>query len=68
MPGAPSPQLFYWDNAPVDTRSLASGFGHLILMGGGGKGKSDNKSSSELSIANKKFIHYNEDVYLPWIR
>ena len=24
VPCAPSPQLFYWDNAPVETRSLAT--------------------------------------------
>ena len=40
-----------------------SGFGWLVFMRGG-----RNDTDSELFMANKKFIHYNVDVYMPWIR
>ena len=51
-----------------DNVGNVSGFGWLVFLRGGGKDKSDSNTDSELSIANKKFIHYNDDVYLPWLR
>ena len=32
VPGTPSPQLFYWDNAPVETRSLAGNNRPIFLL------------------------------------
>ena len=45
------------------------GFGWLVFLRADKKDKATDKDDeSYLSIANKKFIHYNDDVLLPFIR
>ena len=47
----------------VDNVGNDSDFGWLVFMRGG-----QNDTDSELSMANKKFMHYNNDVYMSRIR
>ena len=44
------------------------GSGWLVFLRADGKDKDDNQDKTHLSIANKKFLHYNDEVLLPFIR
>ena len=45
-----------------------SGFGWLVFLRADKKGSNEDDNAPSLSIANKKFIHYNDDVLMPFIR
>ena len=71
-----SPELCPDGILPVKVPGLCRGGGDLFNEGGFGwlvflrADKKDNKSDQDaayLSIGNKKYIHYNDDCYMPWI-